>query len=87
MTMSAAQPVRRSVLVQASQKDAFATFTSRMGHWWNPAFSISRTRSPIKDVIVEPRAGGRWYERGEDGSECEWGKVLTWDPPRSVVLA
>ena len=87
MTTKAAQPVKRSVVVQASSKDAFAAFTSRMGNWWNPAFSINRTRSPIKDVIVEPHVGGRWYERGEDGSECQWGKVLAWDPPRRILLA
>ena len=41
----------------------------------------------MKDAFMEPRAGGRWYERGEDGSECEWGKVLVWDPPTRVLLA
>lgn len=87
MTANVAQPIRRSVLVQASQTAAFVAFTSRMGQWWNPAFSISATRSPIKDVIIEPRDGGRWYERGEDGSECQWGRVLTWDPPRRLVLS
>jgi uncharacterized protein YndB with AHSA1/START domain len=87
MTISAAPPVRRSMFVQASQQDAFATFTSRMGSWWNPAFSINPARSPIKEVMIEGRVGGKWFERGVDGSECQWGKVLTWDPPRKVALA
>lgn len=87
MTTNAAQPIRRSVLVQASPKDTFAAFTSNISKWWNPAFSISPTRSPIKEVIIEPRSGGRWYERDEDGSECQWGKVLAWEPPRRLVLA
>ena len=38
-------------------------------------------------MVIEPRAGGRWYEIGEDGTEMEWGKVLAWDAPDRVVLA
>ena len=37
--------------------------------------------------MIEPKVDGRWYELGEDGSTCEWGKVLAWDPPRRLVLA
>ena len=87
MSTKIAEPIRRSVLVRTNQHDAFNAFTSRMGRWWNPAFSISPTRTPIKDVILEPRVGGRWYERGQDGTECQWGSVLVWEPPSRIVLA
>ena len=78
-------PVRKSIIVKASQKRAFTVFTSGMGHWWIKGHSINS--SPQQDVIIEPRAGGRWFERGEDGSECQWGHVIEWDPPRRIVLA
>ncbi len=37
--------------------------------------------------MLEPRVGGRWHEIADDGTECEWGKVLRWEPPHRVVLA
>ena len=78
-------PVRKSVLVNASQERAFRVFTAGMGGWWRPEHHIAKT--PFADVVVEPRAGGRWFERDKDGAECEWGKVLVWDAPQQIVLA
>jgi len=78
-------PIRKSLVVKADAARAFTVFTGRMGSWWPRSHSTGQ--SPQVDVIVEPRAGGRWYERGEDGSETEWGKVLQWQPPGHVLLA
>lgn len=78
-------PVKRSIVVKATPARAFAVFTGDPTAWWPREHTIGQ--SPLKEVVIEPRIGGRWYERGEDGSTCEWGKVLAWDAPSRVVLA
>jgi uncharacterized protein YndB with AHSA1/START domain len=78
-------PVRKSLVVNADVHRSFKVFTNCMGSWWPRSKSVGS--SPQADVVVEPRAGGRWYERGQDGSESEWGKVLHWEPPARLVLA
>jgi hypothetical protein len=80
----AAVDVVRSVSVPLSQARAFELFTTRMTDFWPKEHSIGN--SEIAEVVVEPHAGGRWYERGVDASECEWGRVAIWDAPRKVVL-
>jgi uncharacterized protein YndB with AHSA1/START domain len=72
--------------VQATPARAFEVFTAGMSRWWILTHSISPTKTPIAEVVVEPRVGGRWYERGIDGSECDWGRVLIWEPPARVVF-
>ena len=81
----AAAPVRKTIIVQAPRDKAFDIFTRGMVRWWSKSHSINT--SPIADIVVEPRAGGRWYERGEDGTECQWGHVIAWEPPGRVVFA
>ena len=69
----------------ASAEHAFQVFTEEMSSWW-PLASKHIGKVDAKSVVMEPRVGGRWFERGVDGSECDWGTVRTWDPPRRVVL-
>jgi hypothetical protein len=78
-------PVRRRIRVNVDPGKAFDIFTNGMTRWWPREHSINR--SPIQEVVVEPRVDGRWFERGEDGSECRWGKVLAWEPPGRLLLA
>ena len=78
-------PVRKTLQVKASQARAFEVFTAGFARWWPATHSIGK--SALKDAIMEPQVGGRWYERGEDGSECDWGRVLAWEPPARLVLS
>ena len=86
MTVAAPLSVKKTVLVAASQAIAFEVFTARLADWW-PMPSHHIGQAECVDVVVEPRVGGRWFERGSDGSECDWGRVLNWEPPSRVVLA
>jgi uncharacterized protein YndB with AHSA1/START domain len=78
--------VRKVVSVKAPQETAWRVFTERMGTWW-PLAHFKIGRSNAVDAVVEPRVGGRWYERGEDGSTCDWGSVLAWEPHSRLVLS
>ena len=78
-------PVRKSIFVAASQQHAFDTFTTGIGRWWPKSHHIGK--SDLDRPVMEPRTGGRWFEVGVDGAECEIGKVLAWDPPSRVLLA
>lgn len=77
--------VRKSLEVRAGIEHAFRVFTQRMGDWWPPTHHIGK--ADFEAVILEPRAGGRMYERSADGVECAWGTVLAWEPPQRVVFS
>ena len=77
--------VRQSVVVQAPPERAFEVFTAAMSTWW-PLATHSIGSKPVTDAVIEPRVGGRWFERSADGSECDWGRVQVWEPPDRVVL-
>jgi uncharacterized protein YndB with AHSA1/START domain len=81
-----ANSVRKVVRVQAPPEVAWRVFTEQMGTWW-PLAVYKIGKANAVDAIIEPRVGGRWYERGDDGSTCDWGSVLSWEPPSRLVLS
>jgi uncharacterized protein YndB with AHSA1/START domain len=78
-------PVRKQLVVKASRERCYTLFTDGIDRWWPREHHIGK--SPLKKAVLEPRAGGRWYAVSMDGSECDTGKVLVWDPPSRLVLA
>ncbi len=77
--------VKKSVVVEASREIAFEVFTEKMALWWPASHHIGKSQLAV--IIVEPRAGGLWGERGVDGVECPWGRVLAFEAPARIVLA
>jgi len=78
--------VRKFRIVEAPQALAWRVFTERMSTWW-PLAHYKIGKVTAVEAVIEPRVGGRWFERGEDGSTCDWGEVLIWEPPSRLVLA
>lgn len=85
MAVSDPNSVRKDLSVNAPPDIAWRVFTEKMGTWW-PLGHYKIGKAKAIDAILEPRVGGRWYERGEDGSTCDWGRVLAWEPPRRLLL-
>jgi uncharacterized protein YndB with AHSA1/START domain len=77
--------VRESVLVDASPDEAFNFFTTRMGEWW-PLDKASYGGDRAKEIFLEPRVGGRFFERFVDGDEFQTGSVVECDPPDRIVF-
>jgi uncharacterized protein YndB with AHSA1/START domain len=85
MTTMVMTPVRKTIQVAASRARAFEAFTAGMTAWW-PRSSHTVLKAALKEVVIEPFVGGRWFHRGIDGSECDTGRVLVWSPPDRLVL-
>ena len=77
--------VRKSITVNATVEHAFDVFTAGYDSWWPREHHIGT--APLTEAVIEGRAGGRCYSKQADGTECDWGQILTWDPPHRFVLA
>jgi uncharacterized protein YndB with AHSA1/START domain len=70
--------------VARAQADAFRLYTAEIAKWW-PAGTHSLGQAKVVEVVLEPRSGGRLFERWHDGTENVWGKILVWEPPHRLV--
>jgi DNA-binding transcriptional ArsR family regulator/uncharacterized protein YndB with AHSA1/START domain len=84
-TQAATTSVRASIEVAAPIERAFDVFTADFGRF-KPA-EHNLLGSEIAETVFEPRVGGYLYDRGADGSECRWARVLAYEPPHRLVLS
>jgi uncharacterized protein YndB with AHSA1/START domain len=84
-THAAATSVQTSIMVDAPIERAFSVFTEGIGSWFPSEYNLLDTE--IVERVFEPRVGGQVYDRGADGSECHWARVLAYEPPTRVVIS
>jgi uncharacterized protein YndB with AHSA1/START domain len=77
-------PVKCSVDVKGTAARAFDLFSRSAGAWWPRGKTPAS--NPHVDLVIEPKKGGRWFERDAQGRETQWGEVLVWEPPLRLVL-
>ena len=77
--------VNRSIVIEASAEHAFKIFTERFGDFKPREHNL--LGSPITETVFEGHVGGHIYDRGQDGSECRWARILVYEPPTRVVFS
>jgi uncharacterized protein YndB with AHSA1/START domain len=77
--------VKQSIVVEAPIERAFEVFTKKFGGFKPAEHNILAVA--IAETVFEPRVGGYLYDRGVDGSECRWARVLAYEPPHRVLLS
>ncbi len=78
-------PVRKTITVKASPERAFRVFAEEFDSWWPRSHHIGK--APMKKTMIQGFVRGRCYTEQTDGTECDWGTVLAWDPPHRLVFA
>jgi uncharacterized protein YndB with AHSA1/START domain len=84
-TQTTETSVQAAIVVEAPADRAFSVFTDDIGSWWTPEHHI--LQAELAEMVFEPRAGGHIVDRGVDGSECRWARVLVYEPPARVVFS
>jgi uncharacterized protein YndB with AHSA1/START domain len=75
-------PLELDYEIDCSPEHAFTMWTERFGSWWPRGHTVSG--DPATDVVLEPKVGGRIFERSPEGAEIDWGEITAWDAPRQL---
>lgn len=84
-SQAAGTSVKQSIVVEAPIEHAFKVFTEGFGRFKPAEHNLLAV--PIAETVFEPRVGGYLYDRGIDGSQCRWARVLAYEPPGRVLLS
>jgi uncharacterized protein YndB with AHSA1/START domain len=84
-TPAEATSIRHEVVVNAPIDRAFSVFTEGFGKFKPPEHNLLGV--DIAETVFETHEGGHVYDRGVDGSECRWARVLAYEPPDRVVIS
>jgi uncharacterized protein YndB with AHSA1/START domain len=85
MSSTSSTSVHTSIVVDAPIERAFTIFTEQFGRFKPPEHNLLGVE--IAETVFEPRVGGALYDRGVDGSECRWARVLAFEAPYRLVLS
>jgi len=77
--------IQNSIVVDAPIERAFSVFTDDFGSFKPREHNMLQV--DIAETVFEPHVGGNIYDRGVDGSECRWARVLAFEPPNRVVFS
>jgi uncharacterized protein YndB with AHSA1/START domain len=77
--------MRTAIVVEAPLERAFKVFVEDFDRIKPREHNMLGV--DIAETVFEPRVGGNIYDRGVDGSECRWARVLAYDPPDRVVFS
>jgi uncharacterized protein YndB with AHSA1/START domain len=84
-TPSTDTAISTSITVEAPIERAFRVFTEQFDRIKPREHNMLAV--DIEETVLEPRVGGRIFDRGVDGSECPWARVLAFEPPERIVFS
>lgn len=79
---TAVEPIKHTVTVPIPPDRAFELFVDELATWWPAEYTWAG--DALETIAIEPEEGGRCFERGPHGFECDWGRVITWNSPHRL---